>query len=256
MDEVSLKFNAASHRYWMDGKPVKGATSLMKMPQPFLIDWAARTVAEYVADQQDEVRHWFDTMERDQIVGALKGVHNVKRDKAAVRGTDVHALAERVVHGEDVEVPEHLVDHVEGYARWLDAFQVKPILTERSVGNRKHWYAGRFDLIASIAPGPTWLLDVKTSTSVYGETGLQLAAYANAEFYVNDDDPDAEYPMPVIDRHGVLHVTDAGTTLYPYDSSDLPWRLFLHAAYINKHTDAIKAFKHDAVYDLSELETA
>jgi len=253
---MSLKFTAGNHQYRMDGKPVKGATTLMKMPQPFLIDWAARTVAEYVADRQDEVRHWFDTMERDQIVGALKGVHNVKRDKAAVRGTDVHALAERVVHGEDVEVPEHLVDHVEGYARWLDAFQVVPVLTERSVGNREHWYAGRFDLIADLG-GARWMLDAKTSGRVYGETALQLAAYEHAEFYVNDDDPDAEYPLPEgIERRGVMHITDAGTTLYPYDASDLPWRLFLHAAYINKHTDAIKAFKHDAVYDLTELETA
>lgn len=251
---MSLKFNPASHRYWLDGKPVKGATTLMKMEKPYLIDWAARMVAEYVAYRPEEIRAMYDSMDAAQIAGALKVVHNVKRDAAAVRGTNVHAIAERVVHGEAVEVPEHLAGFVSGYVDWLDRFQVAPVLTERSVGNRKHWYAGRFDLIADIA-GTRWCLDVKTSASVYGETAMQLAAYANAEFYVNDDDPDTEYPMPDgIERYGVIHVQDGTTTLYPYESGPLPFQLFLHVAYANKHTEAIKKFKHEAVYDLTELE--
>lgn len=252
---MSLKFHPKTHRYFLDGKPVKGATTLMKMEKPFLVDWAAKMVAEYVAGNPDEIRNMYDTMDSAQIAGALKVIHNVKRDSAALRGTEVHAIAERVVHGEAVEVAPYIASHVNGYVDWLDRFHVKPVLTERSVANRKHWYAGRFDLIADIA-GTRWMLDDKTSNSIYGETGMQLAAYANAEFYVNDEDPDTEYPMPEgIERYGVLHITEAGTTLYPYDSSDLPFKLFLHVAFANKHLDAIKKFKLEPVYDLTELET-
>src|SRR5690606_28484515 len=151
---------------------------------------------------------------RGRVVAALKGVPWTKRDEAAVRGTAVHDLAERVIHGEEVEVPEHLAGYVEGYVRFLDEFDVEPLLTERSVGNRAHWYAGRFDAIVRI---PRWregvgLLDLKTSTGVYGETSLQNAAYAAAEFYVEDGHPDVEIPMPEIAWIAVAHVTEYGTS--------------------------------------------
>ena len=252
---MSLKFTASNHRYVMDGKPVKGVTTLLNagLPKPQLINWAARTVAEYVADNEDEMAT-LRSMGREPMVNALKVVHNMKRDAAAVRGTEVHAIAERVVHGEAVEVAPHLAPYVNGYVEWLDRFDVTPVLTERSVGNRKHWYSGRFDLVADVG-GTRWLLDAKTSRGVYGSVGLQLAAYRAAEFYVNDDDPDTEYPMPEgIERLGVMHITDTGTTLIPFDSSDVPFRIFTHVAYLAKHIQTIEKFRLDPVYDLTELE--
>jgi len=252
---MSLTFSPGNHTYRLDGKPVKGVTSLLSggLPKPQLVNWAARTVAEYVADNEAEIET-LRGMGREPMVNALKGVHNQKRDAAAVRGTEVHAVAERVVHGESVDVAPHIAGFVSGYVDWLDRFQVVPVLTERSVGNRQHYYAGRFDLVADMG-GARWLLDVKTSKGVYGSVGLQLAAYRGAEFYVNDDDPDTEYPMPEgIERLGVVHVTDTGTTLHPFDSSDVPFRIFTHVAYLAKHIQTIDKFRLDPVYDLTELE--
>jgi hypothetical protein len=252
---MSLKFSPGSHRYWLDKKPVPGVTTLLGkgMPKPALPYWSARTVAEYVADNPEAVETLRD-MGREPMVAALKGVPWQKRDEAAVRGTDVHAIAERVVHGLEVDVPEHLVAHVQGYVDWLDTFKVEPVLTERSVGNRAQWYAGRFDLIADMG-GWRWLLDVKTSTSVYGETAMQTDAYRNAEFYVDDDDPDTEHPMPEgIERLGVIHVTEHGSTLYPLQSDGAPFRVFKHVAYVAKQQDAIKAYLNDPITDTTEME--
>jgi hypothetical protein len=162
-----------------------------------------------------------------------------KRDEAAIRGTDVHAIAERLVHGESVEVPAHLVAHVEGYAKLLDAFQIEPILTERSVANRKLWYSGRFDAIVKLN-GLTYLLDWKTSKGVYGETALQTSAYARAEFYVNDDDPDTEYPLPHIDHIGVVHITESGSTLHDLGDIDSAFKIFKHVNFLASKTDHIK----------------
>jgi hypothetical protein len=245
---MTLKFNEASHRYWLDGKPIPGVTSLIKggLPAPALMYWSAKSVAEWVADNPEQCEA-LRGMGRHKMVAALKETPWEKRDTAAVRGTEVHALAEQLVHGNEVEVPEHLTGHVEGYVRFLDAWQPSPILTEKSCANAKHWYAGRFDLIADMA-GTRWLLDVKTAKGIYGDNALQVDAYRNAEFYVEDDDPDTHLPMPEgIERLGVLHVRDDGTDLIPLDSTGDPFRTFLHCAWVAKRKDAIKAYVGNAI---------
>lgn len=218
---MTLKFNPNVHRYHLDGRPVPSVTGTLGIiDKPAIPKWAAKTVAEYVADNIHDLDAW-SRMGKEQLVAALKQVPWTKRDHAAVRGTEVHELAEQLIHGGEVEVPPHLVGYVNGYARWLDDFDVEPILTEKSVANRTHWYAGRFDSIVRI---PKWregvgMVDLKTSNGVYGETALQNAAYSMAEFYVHDDDPDTEHPMPEIEWIAVAHVTDTGT--YLYDLGDL-----------------------------------
>lgn len=232
---MTLKFTPASHRYWLDKKPCPGVTTLIKggVPMPALPYWSAKCVAEYVADNPAQIAQLRE-MGRGPMVAALKETPWQARDTAAVRGTDVHALAEKLVHGVAVDVPAELEDYVSGYVRWLDTWQPVPILTERSVGNRQHWYAGRFDLIADIAD-VRWLLDVKTAKAVYGDNALQTDAYRHAEFYVDDDDPDTEHPMPEgIERLGVLHVRPDGTDLVELDSSGEPFKDFLHAAFTAK----------------------
>lgn len=240
---MSLKFAPNTHRYWLDGKPCPGVTSLIKggLPAPALVYWSAKCVAEYVTDNDAAVEA-MRVLPRDAMVAALKQVPWSERDAAAARGTEVHALAEQLVHGVEVEVPEAIAPYVDGYVRWLDTWQPVPILTERSCANREHFYAGRFDLIAEIA-GVRWMLDVKTAKGVYGDNALQTDAYRHAEFYVDDDDPNTEHPMPEgIERLGVLHVRPDGTDLVELDSSGSPFRTFLHVAWIAKRADLIKGY--------------
>lgn len=245
---MSLKFIEKTHRYFLDGKSCPGVTTLLGqgLPKPAIPYWAAKTVAEYVLDNPEGVEH-LRTMGRDSAVAALKQVPWTKRDEAAVRGTDVHDLAEKLIHGEDVEVPEHLIAPVEGYRDWLDEFGVEPILTEQACASRKWLYCGKFDAIVRMTRGPlackTLLIDWKTSKGVYGETGLQTAAYASAEFYAPD--MDTELPMPEIDCTGVVHVTEHGSTYYQLASTPADiaeqFRVFTHIQFVAKRTDYIKS---------------
>ena len=242
---MTLKFSPKAHRYWLDGKPIPGVTSLISkgMPKPALPPWAARTVAEYVVDNPEIVDN-LRSLGRGPAVAALKAIPWQARDEAAVRGTDVHKLAEELIHGREVDVPEHLLAHVEGYARWLDAFHVEPILTERPVASRQFWYAGTFDAIVTI--GDTrWLLDWKTSKGVYGETALQTAAYAGAEFYAADDG--SEQPIPEVDRIGVVHITEAGTQLRPFRDREAAWKDWRHVSWVASRIPAIEAQLEDAL---------
>jgi hypothetical protein len=259
---MTLKFSPAGHKYWLDGRPVPGVTTLLGkgLPKPALPYWAAKSVAEYVVANPDAV----DTLRSlgdGPAVAALKGIPWQKRDEAAVRGTDVHKLAEQIIHGETVDIPEHLAGHVDGYVRWLDLFDVEPVVTETPVANRKSWYAGTFDAVIRFGRGPwagrTVLADWKTSSAVYGETGLQTAAYARAEFMAPS--PDDEQPIPVVDATGVLHITDAGSQFYPLSRTpaevDEAFALFKHIAWVASKTDWIKGLIGDPM-PAPETETA
>lgn len=249
---MTLKFSPNNHQYRLDGKHVPGVTTLIGkgLPKEALPYWAARSVAEYVADNPDGVEQ-LRTMGRGPMVNALKGVPWEKRDQAAIRGTDVHAIAEKIIHGEEVEVPGHLVDHVEGYVRFLDRFKIEALHTETPVANRSAWYAGTFDLIFRFGAGPwkgrTVMGDNKTSGGIYGDTGLQLAGYARAEFMAPQ--PEQEIPLPELDGAGVIHVTAAGSMFYPYLFSpkniDDAFRVFRHVAYVASKRDWIDGLKVD-----------
>jgi hypothetical protein len=240
---AGLVFYPKSHRYKLDGQWVPGVTTLIGkgLPKPALPYWSAKMVAEWVADNPDLTEDLKRMGGRGPAVAFLKELPWAKRDEAAIRGTDVHALAEKVVNGEEVDVPEHLAAHVQGYVDWLDTTDLVPILTERPVASRQWQYAGTFDLIANLE-GQTYLLDIKTSSGVYGSTALQLTAYGNAEFYLDQDG--TEQPMPTIDRYGVLHVTDYGTTLHylPADQNEAAWKDFLHVQFVGRRAKQIDTY--------------
>ena len=237
---MSLKFSPGNHTYKMDGKKVQGVTTILNlaMPKPAIAPWAAKTIAEWIADNESGLEQ-LRLMGRAPMVNAIKNIPWEKRDEAAIKGIDVHAIAEKLIHGESVDVPAHLVDHVKGYADLIDAFGIEPILTEVSVGTRKEWYAGRLDIVAKMK-GEIWLLDNKTSKGVYGETALQTSAYGKCEFYVNDGDWETEIAMPHIDRIGVIHITDSGSTLHDLGDIDEAFKIFRHAKFLANKIEHIK----------------
>ncbi len=151
-EQRGLKFYPKSHRYKLDGQWVPGVTTILNkgIAKPFLVDWAAREVAKYAADNLDVLNNIEDTDARYDL---LKTAHNRHRDRAAVRGTDVHAYADKLIHGEEIDVPEHLAGYVEGCARFLDAWQPSVGRTERPTASREHWYAGTPDAVVATPDG-------------------------------------------------------------------------------------------------------
>ena len=244
---MSLLFSPGNHTYRMSRVPgekkrehVPGVTGLLDkgLPKPALKFWAARSVAEYVADEPEQVEK-LRAMGRGPMVAALKETPYQQRDEAAIKGTAIHAIAERIVHGENVDVDELLMPYIEGYIEWLDAWNVKPIITERSMGNRRWWYAGRADFRGEIG-GRLCTGDWKSAKGVYGDNGLQLAAYDHGEFYVNDDDPDTEYPIEPTGSLAVVHIKPYETRHHWVKNPDDAWRWFQHVAYTGRNADNIK----------------
>jgi hypothetical protein len=223
--------NGKGHWYKIDGSKADGVTTLIGdgFPKPSLVGWAARTVAEYVADHVDAVIGMRD-MDRRSIVDALKYRHNTVSTEAAVRGTRVHALADRLAAGQEIEVPDELAGHVDSYVRFLDEWKPTTVLTETTVGSYKWRYAGTFDLIADLPDGRRILFDLKTSGSgIYPEVALQLAAYRYADVYLDGGAEKNLTDLGVTDSMVVWCRSD-GYDVYHVDTSPAVFNDFLHVA--------------------------
>ncbi|WP_133849891.1 hypothetical protein [Labedaea rhizosphaerae] len=247
------------HRYEdAHGRKVPGVTTVISsgVPKPALINWAARVTAAYAVDYWDELAE----LPVSERLTRLEKARFGERDEAARRGTQVHSLAERLVHGEEVDVPEALAGHVRAYVDFLDQWRVQPVLAEFVVASHRHGYAGTADLLAYLddpdEPGRAvpWLLDIKTSQGVWGETALQLAAYRYADVYRAADG--TELPVPEVERTGVVHVLGDGYQLVPVVAGRAQHRTFLYAQQIAAFVDTAKELVGEPLTPPRTLEAA
>lgn len=239
---IARRNHGKSHSY-IDtdtGVRVPGVTTIIGdgIPKKALIEWAANATAEYAIDNWTTLTDLAPSARLKE----LKGARYATSDAAANKGTQVHKLAERLVHGERVAVPDGLEGYVQSYVAFLDEFDVMPVLVEKTVWSPEHGYCGTLDLIADLLdpddpePDPTmrprirWLLDIKTNRSgIFGETALQLAAYRYAEHWIDEEDGGAPSEMLDVDRTGAVHVRPDGYSLVPVDAGPDQFRAFLYA---------------------------
>jgi hypothetical protein len=211
---------------------VPGVTTITGdgLPKKALINWAANATAEYTID------HWTElgAMAPSERLKKLQGARYEDRDQAANRGTEVHKLAEQLITGAEVEIPEELAGHAESYVHFLDEFNPQPVLIEGVVFSHKHGYAGTLDLIADFSTlGKRLLVDVKTNRSgIFGETALQLAGYRYADTYLDQDG--TEQPMLEVDGCAAIHVRADGFDLIPVTAGPQQHRVLLYAQQIRQ----------------------
>lgn len=212
------------HAYYLDDRKLDGVTTLISngLPKPALVKWAANTAAELAVNEWDQLA---ELPVSERLNRIAKGP-DIARDTAAVRGTRVHALADKLANGEEVEVPDELAGHVDSAVRFLDEWDVQTIYTERPVYHEKYLYAGTFDLLAMLG-SKVWLLDFKTNKSgPFGDTAFQLAAYRFATHFQHPDG--GTRLMPQIDECGVVWLRSDGYNLYPYYADQGVFRQFLY----------------------------
>ena len=179
-----LVFDEARHRYTWDGKPVPGVTTILgRLSKPALIQWAADMSVKWIEQKCQPLgvggaAGWSVT--REDLADA-RLAHRRFKEAAADIGSNVHAYAEAVLSGAptpELET-EQAREGAAAFERWLKQFEVRPLARERRVFSREHWYAGTCDLVAYIGNQPA-ILDFKTSSGLYPEMWLQLAAYSLA----------------------------------------------------------------------------
>lgn len=206
-----LRFSEGAHRYWLDGRSVRGVTTLISngIPKDAIPYWATRFVGEYIAANRAWMNNLLVTASDADLIALIKRLPWDYRDKRADRGTRIHDLAELLISDPSAvaEVDADIADDVQGHVDFMDATGAVPIFTERSVGSRRYGYAGRLDYLGYLPNLPAllhaqgderWrqyreedvhLVDWKTTKAIFPEVGLQCAAYARAEFSTTGGDP-------------------------------------------------------------------
>lgn len=222
---------------------VPGVTTIIGagLPKPNLIKWASRSAAEY-ADREWE---YLARLGSEDRVREIKDAPWNHRDRAATRGTELHALADKFVQGEEVEIRPDLADSVSQYARFVDEWQPEVVLGEATVYHLSYGFAGTIDLIARLRDGRTALIDLKTGKGVYGDVAYQLAAYRYAEKYLT---PDGPLPMPEVDVCMVLHVRPDGYDLRPVLADQSVFREFRHIAEVARATKRTKSYLGEPIH--------
>lgn len=207
----------SDHRYYWNGTgPYPGVTTVTKMldKSDALMGWAKREVAACAIRNHDYIGSEIRAGRGEQAAAWLKGIPDVERDKAADLGTRVHYAAEQLGLGGAPVIDEDAVPFVNQYLAWRDDWQPAFVAVEYRGINLTHGYGGTGDLIV-VHQGETWLLDIKTG-GYYDDTSLQLVACAEFEFVGIADDP-SMYPMPPVDRFGVLDLKPDRWSVVPYD---------------------------------------
>ena len=230
-----LVFSPKAHTYSLDGQRVPSVSAIKGVLDKAALPWAAaRETAAWAAAHAHELAQLGEATWREAAIRAHREVWDAKRDD----GTRVHTIAEALVFGEPV--PEVDADGVpwsddvrlmgEQVARFMDRWDVEPVLVEVPVFHEEQRYAGKPDLLADLRDGARWLIDYKTGTTgPYQEVALQLSGYRNCTHVALAEHDE---PMPEVERLGVLWVRPDGWELLPIDVTDTSWRVFLACKFI------------------------
>ena len=233
------EFTTSGRQYFVDGGKVKSVTTYIVRGYPKdLKKWAAETTAAYAVNRWDEL----DELPVAQRLRDIEQAIWNTRDAASGKGTAIHGYGELLVTGKPVEVPDELAGHVNAYARFLDQWDVEPTIVERPVCNVTHRWGGRPDIRGILRGGVDWLLDLKTGRTLVESFALQLAAYAHAEFYLDDAGTVREWTRP--ERAGIVHISADSCELHEVDASDRTYGVFRHAAWVAEwHDETTQAWK-------------
>ncbi len=220
------------HLYYFNGAgPWPGVTTVTDiLDKPALTKWHRTQVAEAAIANAERLLADRESGNTEAAIAYLLAIRT-EGTNSRERGSRIHAALESILRREPIAIEDRDMPAVAGARAWLNEHKVQPVEVEAFLINETQGYGGTCDLIAGI-DGEVWLLDWKTSKSVawpngnvYDEMRLQLAAYTRAEFSARVGDPE-RYPLPAITRHGILHVTDGGTRLYPADVTEADWVAF------------------------------
>lgn len=237
---TSRRYGKSGHAYYIDGVKVDGVTTILNALPKSLTQWAADAGANYA------VENWADLTDLPMTkrLDSIRYAHRDIKNAAAMRGTEIHSLGEKLYGGLPIEVPPEHKGPVEAYAKFLDAWDITPIASETPVVNLQYRYGGTADLWATIGvrDNVRALIDLKTGNNVYESTVLQLTGYRNADLWQPaKGDAKArqasEEPLPPVDETWVAHILPDTVRMRPVRTEG-QFRAFLYVQQVHRWLEA------------------
>jgi hypothetical protein len=180
-----FKFEAKTHSYTLDGKPLTGVTTILGViAKPALIQWAADEAIKYIKEKQPKTTKVggqelivYTPPQLHDILEAAKNAHQQKKDRTADIGTKAHKWIERYVKGKNPAPNKKLAFMTDNFVKWATENKVEFKKSEIKLYSEKFWFAGTMDLVFKMN-GRNYIGDIKTSSRIYGRGYFaQMAGY-------------------------------------------------------------------------------
>lgn len=117
-----------------------------------------------------------------EVMADAKARPDQIKQEAADLGTMAHQVIDRIVNGEEIkdeDIPEAVRAPVSNFMTWLKESRIEMVMGDTRVASVAEKFGGSLDALGW-KDGRYVLLDWKTSSGIYTEYGLQVAAYATA----------------------------------------------------------------------------
>jgi hypothetical protein len=193
--------------YLFNGVEYPSVTKITSMlNKPMLLRWAADCAVNHIKEHLHIIQNTTDVHRAEDVLEAARTVYEAKRKEAASAGTQVHHAIEAYIRGDVVDSILEYDEARAGFAAflsWESKNHVQWLESEVDVVCVTIGYAGRFDAIA-IVNGHRYLIDFKTSKSIYDEMPVQVCGYRQAYNEMHPDQP--------VDNLAILHLNKETAT--------------------------------------------
>lgn len=261
---IPRRSRAGYYRCHVTGEYLRSVTTILGKgsPKEALIHWAGNLVAETAIEHLPYLVKASRGIESSrEAYDWLRRAHTRKKDARADLGSAVHSLIEAHVLGtpvpEEIAADPEMAPYLEHFAAFVADFEVTFEASEMVVANYSESYAGTLDYLLRsphIAGGALLMGDTKTGgeldvKGVYPEAGVQMAAYAHAEYGWLRDGDRVEFPCELVHDVGVvLHLRPEGYRLIPVRCGSEVFAAFRHVrAVADFHTDLAPHVVGDAL---------
>lgn len=244
---IPRRSKSGYYRCHVTGEYLRSVTTILGKgsPKEALIHWAGNLVAETALDSLPYlVKASRRAEERKEAYDWLRRAHTRKKDERADLGSAVHSLIEAHVLGtpvpEEIENDPELAPYLGHFRDFVRDFEVVFEASEMVVANYTQQYAGTLDYLLRsphIAGGALLMGDTKTGgeldvKGVYPEAGVQMAAYAHAEYGWLRNGDRVPFPRDVHEVGVVLHLRPEGYRLIPVRCGPEVFDAFRHVRHV------------------------
>lgn len=228
-------FGGRGYKHPLTGEIAPSVTTVLKMAAaPGIVQWSVDQTAAYAVANIDQLLtktetqgfnslRWYHKRDPRPLEKGydIRNYHLGVLNDAAELGTSMHEWVEAEIdpsfgYPDTSLEPDAFWEMVGVWDEWFSEHIIEPKHTEVTVWNHTLGYAGTFDLDC-IIDNERWLLDAKTSRSLWPDHSMQLSALKNAETmlikqedgtYVEEEWKSNDW----FEKYGFLHIRPTDST--------------------------------------------
>lgn len=186
LDTSRLEFDEKKHAYKLNGRLLSGVTTVIDgtSSKQNLIGWAANMAVDFIKETAEKTGAGMYSISGPGLEEA-RTAYAKRRDKAASKGTDTHALVEEYIletlKSAGHPLPQNGIEYdpaIAPFVQWAKSNVDYFIAAEQRLYSETHGFAGTCDFIA-VMDGKLTIGDLKTFPKMWSaDAFIQMGAYS------------------------------------------------------------------------------